>query len=325
MKRAFTLIELLVVIAIIGILSGVILATFGGSTESARAAKCISNLKSLSTAANAYAMESGWYPLAGSVEVIKISGTKLTYREKPGWISWLSCDGQYGRTTAGESVAEGDGTNSSVQYPQSHQSCDNCPYYGTGDVNRDRYALANGSVWRSCGKNPSVYVCPAHELACGKTPLFSYVMNAKFGYDVSRGTKPLGVGVDNIGTKYGTLSRADRTLLFADIHMTDAGASKGEGGKGGGPEADAVLNYKADVDGKKYGKAWQGTPEQIGFPHKGPRGRKVAHVVFADGHTEKLIEGTDGSLTLEQLTAVLCEGKDFAFTGKGYEYVDDER
>ena len=46
-RSGFTLVELLVVVAIIGILAGVLLASFSGGTEAARAAKCLSNMRNL--------------------------------------------------------------------------------------------------------------------------------------------------------------------------------------------------------------------------------------------------------------------------------------
>jgi len=266
MKRGFTLIELIVVIGIIGLLAGVMLTTFGGATESARATKCLANLKSLATAANAYAMKKGYYPLAGSIESLKIISNKKAYCETPGWISWLSCDGQFGVTTAGSH--ESGSADSSINYPTSYQSVNICPYFGTGDSKKDDWALQNGSLWASVGRNRSVYTCPTHVKNRSSDPLFSYVMNGYFGYDISRGSRPM-ASVLTVAKAMGSIEQADRVLMFADINADDSGS---EGGATD-PKNDAVLNYKATVNGKSYGAEWEGEPESIGFPHTGKKTR----------------------------------------------------
>ena len=58
-KRAFTLIELLVVIAIIAILAALLLPALKGARESAKATKCISNLKQLGIAYHLYLDDNG--------------------------------------------------------------------------------------------------------------------------------------------------------------------------------------------------------------------------------------------------------------------------
>ena len=68
MKKGFTLVELLVVIGILGILSAVLIGSFAGGTESARAVKCLTNMRNLATACQTYGMSYGFYPLAGSIE-----------------------------------------------------------------------------------------------------------------------------------------------------------------------------------------------------------------------------------------------------------------
>ncbi|MCE5237378.1 DUF1559 domain-containing protein [bacterium] len=54
-RRGFTLIELLVVIAIIAILAAILFPVFARAREKARQVSCLSNLRQLTTAANAYA------------------------------------------------------------------------------------------------------------------------------------------------------------------------------------------------------------------------------------------------------------------------------
>lgn len=317
MKRAFTLVELLVVIAIIGILIGVFLTVSGGSIENARATKCLANLRSLAAAANAVAMQEGKYPTAGSREGNQPYGGVRTYNEIPGWISWLSCDGQFGDGAAGR---QKDGAKGSFV------KVDVCPYLGTGDTRRDRWALENGAIWAATGKSRDIYVCPSHRKKCQTknlgSPLFSYVMNAYFLYDTTQGSGDMGY-TDQLQSEqkpYGGLGRADKILLFADI---DAGEDEAGTGTAKGtviPRWDCTLNYRATVNGVTYGSEWKGDPESIGFTHLDANKRKCAHVVFADGHTEKIILGREkGKLDRYQLTALLCEGRSYTFKDGGYE------
>lgn len=65
-KRAFTLIELLTVIAIIGILAALLLPVVSRVRESAKGARCVSNLRQAGVAIHAYAEENkGFLPATG--------------------------------------------------------------------------------------------------------------------------------------------------------------------------------------------------------------------------------------------------------------------
>ena len=92
MKKGFTLLELLIVIGIIGVLSGIMLVSFGGSTEKARRMQCMSNMRNLAAAAQSYGMAYSYYPSASSFEYSEM-GTidrkiRLVYYELYGWIGW---------------------------------------------------------------------------------------------------------------------------------------------------------------------------------------------------------------------------------------------
>jgi len=309
--RAFSLVELLVVICIILILAGVLFASFGGATESARAAQCLTNMRALAMAANSRAVSQDYYPSAGSVELTELSSDgKQYFRSQAGWISWL-CDGNYD---------DGDGNAQS----SSHQSNPIFPFYGTkkseaGATNKDAmFAMTNGALWASCGRNKALYTCPEHvryrKRKGYSAPHFSYVMNARFGWDTSKGTEA--VPAYYVGIYYGTLTQADKTLMFAELPTVNVNASttqeKDDGGEPTGLKADCVLQYKKmSKDTSAY--ASEGADaESIGFVHMAGKGKRCAHVAFADGHTEKLVWRA-GGLDTEELTAYLCRGKDVIF------------
>lgn len=309
-RRAFTLVELLVVIGIIAILTGVLFSVMGKGTESARAAKCLSNLRSLAQGVNAAAMEYGHYPLAGSIQTINVSGNHLVYDENVGWISWLS--------NRNDPFAHQSGS----AKPTSPVKVDVCKFDEQNEENA-LFAVTNGSVWKAVNRNRDVYVCPTHVLHClehlGVRPNWSYVMNGKFGYDYSQGKKAVGTPVN-----YGGLRRADRMILLAELPTLDPLTGDDLSGKGDEYQKDCTLQYKGTVNGETYGKQWGGKSETIGFVHRTNKGRLSAHVAFADGHVEKLLAPKDkGGLSIEQLTIVLCEGKDYSFDGSQYKDVKD--
>lgn len=309
-KRGFSLVELLVVIGIIAILTGVLFASFGNATESSRAALCLTNMRSLAMSVNSIAMGMGGYPLAGSREVYGMStgdNTALGYTSQRGWITWL------GENYKGASA---------------HRSNPLYPFYGTANREENDFAFTNGTLWVSCGRNRTLYTCPEHvrlrKNMMKAAPYFSYVMNAKFGWDYTMGQGSVDGTPDieyEIG--FGDLPTADKTLLFAELPDASTG--------GDDPEksiyrADCTLQY---LDVKTSGNTGSdrmavqaGYAESIGFLHKVGK-RKCAHVAFADGHTEKIV-WMEGGVDQKTLTAYLCKGWDVTSSaGSGWQLAKD--
>ena len=323
MKRAFTLVELIIVIGIIAVLSAVLLGSFTGGTESARAAKCLNNMRNLAQGAISIATKTDHYPYAGSHAVVGMGGNgKTVYYEQVGWISWLSKNDEYATRTHGKSK------------PTNFVNCGNVGAYSTGGEDKDGdFALENGKMWTAVGRERSVYVCPEHQLRAAKKHVnvrFSYVMNAYFGYDFTKGSDATGTKDGSDGVYFNS-SRLDRRLLFAELPISGKAepstsrinSSKDNYATGATTENDCVLQYKATVNGKTYNGEWKGTAEAIAFNHKSAK-RRCAHVVFADGHTEKLLAPKQGGgLSDEELTALLCAGVDVGFDGGKYSLIKD--
>lgn len=77
-RRAFTLIELLTVIAIIGILAAILIPVIGRARESAKGARCISNLRQVGVALHAYADEN-----RGFLPPVAFTGISPYYNRDP--------------------------------------------------------------------------------------------------------------------------------------------------------------------------------------------------------------------------------------------------
>ena len=315
-KQAFSLVELLVVIAIIGILAGIMLVSFGGGTESARAATCLSNMRNLAAACQTYGGETGRYPLAGSIEYMKIDESegiaraKAVYHEVPGWISWAS-------------------ENKYKNKPTSHMASSSwMTSLYSSDNKTSWYCMTNGALWKYVSGNQKTYICPSHVIKHKKTPVrWSYLMNAYFGWDASEAAQS-----ENFAhVQYGHLNRADRILLFGEIPFDGKVGSWQPDGSGSGQETDCVLQFDQNVQGSKVGSKGQSGAsgsgkgnENIGFNHYSGK-MTFANVVFADGHGEKLRlpKGGMSDTELRDLTAWLCTGEDISFNGKKYERMEN--
>lgn len=297
----FTLIEVLIVIGIIGILAAVLIGQFGGATESARAAECLTHMRNLANSVQNFGMAKDYYPTAGDVEFVDVVGDSVRYKVHKGYISRYSANDPYARNGGASS----------------HQNLDSpSPYNEDPEVRR--YCVTNGAIWAYGAKKLNEYVCPAHQrfVNSNKTkklegPGWSYAMNPYFGYDWSDGSEPTGSPLRPV--RYGECKRPDKRLLFAELQWEECKDSKRSDispiySTSSGTPLDGVLQYDRSD--------WNGADEQIGFNHK--MGKKyVAHVCFADGHTERLTMPNTGSLT--ELTKWLCDSDDIEFNSGRWE------
>jgi prepilin-type N-terminal cleavage/methylation domain-containing protein/prepilin-type processing-associated H-X9-DG protein len=298
MKKAFTLVEMLVVLGILGVLLAIIISNFSGATESANAAKCMSNMRSLVNAANAIGMDCGSYPMAGKC-------FRKSYAENgesiltplPGWISF-------------------------------DRSGNPVPCYGTGNIEDDRYALMNGTqgkFWRATGANAEVYCCPSFTKNFikkrGKKPLFTYAMSAgggqvSFGFGANKTVDMQAVSYGGEGiVNYGSYNRADRMVMFAELPIVESCKYDPLANP---DTCDGALQINKKIGRYQYGN-WTGRSEAIGFVHQDSRKRYFGHVAFADGHVERMVVPLKKGLQEDILTAHVCAGDDCAMDAKnGY-------
>lgn len=319
-RSGFSLLELLIVIGIIAILAGILLTTFSGSSESARAAQCLNNMRSLSNAVIAYATDTTDYPAASSYQYCTMTDGRFHNDYlKSGWIGWHKVTAKNSR-----------GSLRKIS-----------PYYD--DEGKEQfYAITNGALWRYIKGGRNSYACPAHILESRRvaqlTPAWSYVMNSYFGWQYNdkpaptcdtrardtRGTLPFYYR-NKDGKETSSGRDPSKVLLFAELPFVDVEGGKVQKAlisKGTGQELDPALQYSSEGESRfldAHNCAAKSSPESIGFNHKGSKkGEYMAHVAFADGHVEKIpLRG--GSSDIEKLTTFLCVGHGYTLTASGYE------
>ena len=322
MKKGFTLLELLIVIGIIGVLSGIMLVSFGGSTEKARRMQCMSNMRNLAAAAQSYGMAYSYYPSASSFEYSEM-GTidrkiRLVYYELYGWIGWNEPNPV--KTSAAVSKAY----NSSHRNESWHTSA-------YADEKETYHCITNGSLYSFMKYNTACYTCPDHKRLCAKKRInlgWSYAMNAFFGMDrlAFGGTAKAYAYNREYGNIHATLKQSgsersrelspDRVLLFAEIPFLEINGVQNpsfEAGSGSGAsKTDCTLQYDT-ITGKSCSN-----PEAIGFNHK-VGNNYLAHVAFADGHVTQIrLPANASESTLLTLTRWLCTGSEIEFDGANY-------
>ena len=323
MKKGFTLLELLVVIGIIGILAGIMLATFGGSTEKARAMQCMSNMRSLATAAQSYGMTHGYYPSGGTFEYSSMGRAEnmkkvgVVYHEVYGWVGWNEPNPKKSNSAV------------SIAYAKSHRNSG--WHISTYSDKKDTYhSITNGSLFPFMKYNVSCYTCPDHKRLCAKKRFdlgWSYVMNAFFGmdrtafngnsdaYNYWREYGNIHAAIKQNGAKHSRKLSPDRVLLFAEMPFVMNGIQNVDYNAGSGSGAsstDCTLQYDT-ITGKSCSN-----PEAIGFNHK-VGNTYVAHVAFADGHVTRItLPGNASDSTLQELTRWLCTGSEIEYSGGKY-------
>ncbi len=281
-KYGFTLVELLVVISILGILAAALTTQVSKARSMGQSVRCKANLRNLAQAAINHGVETRFMPFAGSYEYPwprNINGRhEIRYSECRGWVGWT-------------------GTGSWQAKDPQTGSMKEAVAYGNG---KEAYlSITNGVLWERVGKDLSVYVCDVHKnllrATKSKTAMRSYVMNSYFGYrnNGSGLSTWRQIAMDSLAAS----GNAGNLLLFAEMPPLD-----NNGGNSELATIDGVLENKI------RGYSENGRQEILGFYH--PVGKRyVAHVAFADGHVDVLIQPEKADINdLKELTEQLCNG-----------------
>ena len=287
--RGFTLVELLVVISILAILAAALTAQVTKARAMGQGLRCKANLYNLAKAALNYGVDNERMPWSGTYERCwpTINGGKYVpmYYEMPGWVAW---------------TGNGKWPSQDMQAGQMKRAC----YFGDTAYR----SITNGVLWSYTGRDLGAYSCDVHKgvakrLSRSKV-MRSYVMNGYFGFSHKNNPTPKNmpdwreIRLDSLSAQ----GSAANLLLFAEMPAYKGSAhAEDVAGDEFGPGSDGVL--ETDISGYKCEQA-----ERIGFNHQVAK-RYVAHVAYADGHVDVLIEpkGSDNG-DLVELSKQLCNG-----------------
>jgi len=115
--RGFTLIELLIVVAIIGLLASIAIPNLLNALDKGKQKRTMSDLRSISTAVEAYAVDNTHYPIVSSVVAIKAVVDPIfidTIPQYDGWSHDLQVEATSSQYTVYSQGKDGTGTNCTV-------------------------------------------------------------------------------------------------------------------------------------------------------------------------------------------------------------------
>ncbi len=125
-QKGFTIVELLIVIVITGILAALIIVAYNGIQSRARDADRATDLKSLKIAIERYALDYGYYPVAGT-DNLGYSVDNLSAALVPNYIKAIPRDPQYPASGKVYSYVRGvAATNSYAVYVQGYEVASPC-------------------------------------------------------------------------------------------------------------------------------------------------------------------------------------------------------
>ncbi len=330
-KSGFSLLELIVCVGILAVLSAFVMGQFSKSMNSARNANCLANMRAL--ALGFLNCKGNTWLRAGPMVFYNTEMGTAEYQLRPGWLGWYSPSGEY-TASLNPMDFEQMGTYYPVGNKEEQKKRLRCLDFGG--------ASKMCAMWNAMKHSQSAYLCPLHVKAVehqsggSLRPMWSYVLNGWFMWEPDETPlKNKATAVNDTNGRKGTPNYRpnDMVMCFAELQMSPLKLSRNA------PPAivpavsaeyslanDGILQYKGDQAGfiSAAGEADALTDggEIIGFNHT-VGNKKVAHVVFLDGHAEQISLPEDAQIeNLRDLTAWLCEG--LCFTQEGNLFRKDE-